>query len=344
MTKTIILFLSLLLFQNSVYAQDADKKKRNSRVAYNTAVESIKTANYELALSYLDAALELDPGFTDALLQRGKVKVELRLISKALEDFSLASQLNDKNGEPFFYLGYLQFNGDTGKIIIDNINQAIQKGYKTPQAYYNRGLYKLLTRNFSSAIEDFTAATGLQENFATAYNDRALAKYGLGDRQGALQDLKQATNYNHDFPIAFVNMGLVKAELGDYSGAIEDYSIAINLDPKLFVAYNSRGCAKYLLGNINSALEDFNQAISLTDRHNAASINKACCLAKNGGYNDALTILNEVIASNDKFPGAYLNRGLTKELLGDIEGACSDWKKALEMGIIKAQDYIKECK
>ena len=67
-------------------------------------------------------------------------------------------------------------------------------------------------------------------------------------------------------------------------------------------------------------------------------------MTKNGGYNDALTILNEVIASDNKFSRAYLNRGLVKELLGDLEGACSDWNKALEMGIKDAQDYLKECK
>ena len=67
-------------------------------------------------------------------------------------------------------------------------------------------------------------------------------------------------------------------------------------------------------------------------------------MIKNGNFNEALTILNDVIASGNNYSKAYLNRGLVKELLGDLDGACSDWKKALELGVTEAQNYIKECK
>ena len=41
---------------------------------------------------------------------------------------------------------------------------------------------------------------------------------------------------------------------------------------------------------------------------------------------------------------AFMNRGFVKELLGDLDGACRDWKKANELGIQQAAKYIKECK
>ena len=139
-------------------------------------------------------------------------------------------------------------------------------------------------------------------------------------------------------------MGTIKTELGDYAGAIEDYSVALSLKPDLYAAFNGRGSAKYLQGNIKEAMEDFNQALILIDNYNPASNNKACSLIKNSKYDEALTILNDVIASGNNFAKAYLNRGLVKELLGDLEGACSDWKKAFELGVAEAQNYIKECK
>jgi tetratricopeptide (TPR) repeat protein len=338
-----ILLLFIFFIPILLISQVPEKNIRISRQAYNSAIDNIKAANFQVALTFLDASLDLDPVFQEALLQRAKVKVELGLIPDALKDFLQASRINDKNGEPFFYLGYLQFNGDTGSNIIENLNLAIQKEYRTPQSYYNRGLYRLLVNEYSGAIEDFTSSIGLQTDFAFAYHDRAVAKYRLGDLQGALQDYRNATGFNHNFPLAFINLGSVKIELGDYSGAIEDYSVALSLDSTLFIAYNNRGSAKYFLGDINGAMDDFNRALLYSESFNPALNNKACVLIKDAGLNEALSIFNEIISSDTGFAKAYLNRGLVKELQGDLEGACADWRKAHEMGLTEARNYIKEC-
>ena len=39
----------------------------------------------------------------------------------------------------------------------------------------------------------------------------------------------------------------------------------------------------------------------------------------------------------------YLNRGLIREMMGDMNGACEDWNHALRMGAEEANEYIKEC-
>jgi len=38
-----------------------------------------------------------------------------------------------------------------------------------------------------------------------------------------------------------------------------------------------------------------------------------------------------------------MNRGISKEMLRDEQGACTDWRKALEMGIEEAIEYITDC-
>ena len=36
----------------------------------------------------------------------------------------------------------------------------------------------------------------------------------------------------------------------------------------------------------------------------------------------------------------YLNRGVSKEILGDLNGACADWKKAAALGYTKAAQWV----
>jgi len=344
MKKISLILFTLFFVSLPIFSQVSDKNKKNAKTAYNSAVENIRSLNFELALTYLDAAVDLDPGLNEALIQRAKVKVELGKIKEAIADFTLAGERDPSNGEPDFYLGYLPFVKDTSKIVINRLDAAIQKGYKQAQVYYYRGLYKLLLNEHSGAISDFTKAIEMKANYSLAYHDRASAKRSLGDMQGALYDYRMAVNYENNFPLAFNNMGSVKISLGDYEGALADYSVAIKLDPDFYIAYNNRGTAKYFLGQPDSALLDFDRAIIIQQDYLPALNNKAASLSKANLYPEAISLFDVVLSSDNAFGKAYLNRGLVRELTGDLDGACADWKKALEHGIPEAEKYLKECK
>jgi tetratricopeptide (TPR) repeat protein len=344
MKQAFLILIAGLLLNSLSHAQISEKNKKESLKAYNEAVKYINQMNYELAMNYLEASLSYNENFYDALMLRGKTKVELNKIDGALLDFKQASLLEPSLGEPDFYLGYLNFKADTNAYVLEHLDKAINKGFKEHQVYYNRGLYKLVTGDFSGAIDDYTDAIDLKKDYALAYHDRGTAKRELGDMQGALYDYRIATNYEHNFPIAFNNMGSVKIILGDYNGALEDYSVAINLDSTFFIAYNNRGSAEYFLGDLDAALKDFESALAISEKYSLAMNNKAAVLAKNMENETAIAIFDEVINNSPNFAKAYLNRGLVKELLGDLEGACSDWNMALELGIEDAAKYVKECK
>jgi len=47
-----------------------------------------------------------------------------------------------------------------------------------------------------------------------------------------------------------------------------------------------------------------------------------------------------LLSNNNK--EAYYNRGISRFKTNDIEGACSDWKKAKELGDRFAKDLIKK--
>ena len=51
-----------------------------------------------------------------------------------------------------------------------------------------------------------------------------------------------------------------------------------------------------------------------------------------GNYHGAIVYYNKVIAINPQYASAYLNRGIARELVDDLEGACLDWRKAADLG------------
>ncbi|MCD4709709.1 MAG: tetratricopeptide repeat protein, partial [Bacteroidales bacterium] len=129
----------------------------------------------------------------------------------------------------------------------------------------------------------------------------------------------------------------------DYNGAIKDYSMALELNPELVIALNNRGYARYFTEDKEGALQDFNAAITNGAHLASAKLNKASMLAGQGQMVPALRLLDETLLEHPDEAVLYLNRGLVRELTGDLDGACEDWHRAIELGADEANEFINEC-
>ena len=108
----------------------------------------------------------------------------------------------------------------------------------------------------------------------------------------------------------YFNRGVDKYQREDLSGAISDLTKAIEYDRYLGKAYFLRGSIKGILRESEGAFDDLNMAVGLEPE-------------------DA------------DFIGA---RGLSRYRLGDLKGACSDWRKASSLGDkLSSEDVKKNC-
>lgn len=312
--------------------------------AYNSGVENIQNKNYTDAVTDFTKCLDFDDNYAMAYLQRGRVKAELGQFDAAINDLDMAISKDRDLGEAYFYKGFLLSATDTSGISREHLLLAIEKGFENAEANYQLGLMYLLDGEDDKALIYFNKAILMKDDMGLAYHDRAGIKRRLGDYNGALYDYKTAVNYMEEFPVAYSNMGSVKIVLGDYKGAIEDFNIALSQDSELYLAYNNRGYANYQLGELDTALVDFNKAIELQADFMEAKLNVASARSKQLDYETAVSLLDEVIIENPSVGLLYLNRGLVRELLGNVIGACEDWNEALRLGEEQASEYLKECK
>lgn len=61
---------------------------------------------------------------------------------------------------------------------------------------------------------------------------------------------------------------------------------------------------------------------------------------QNGYYYDAIDDYTKSIELNPGFVYAYFNRGVAKEKINDLNGACEDYKIAAKMGHKGAQEIV----
>jgi Flp pilus assembly protein TadD len=61
-------------------------------------------------------------------------------------------------------------------------------------------------------------------------------------------------------------------------------------------------------------------------------------------YTGALADLESAVKLQPNNATALLNRGITREMLRNVDGACEDWQKAYDLGMEKGKEYyINNC-
>ena len=343
MKKNLLFIVTGLITCQLVYGQPSFTERRLRDKTLNEGITHIQQQEYELAAASFTVCLDLDSTFAQAWLLRGQVFIEWGIMEDAMDELDMALYYNPALGEAYFYKGYILFGADTTGDDRSLFDRAISNGYQEPWSYYYRALSEIRDGMDAQAMNDLDRAIDLKEDFALAYHERAGIKRRGGDFQGSHFDYQLAIAHEPGFALAYNNMGSVKILMGDYNGAIKDYSMALELNPELVIALNNRGYARYFTEDKEGALQDFNAAITNGAHLASAKLNKASMLAGQGQMVPALRLLDETLLEHPDEAVLYLNRGLVRELTGDLNGACEDWHRAIELGADEANEFINEC-
>jgi hypothetical protein len=117
------------------------------------------------------------------------------------------------------------------------------------------------------------------------------------------------------------------------SAAVELYDRWIEERPEDGEAYLRRGRFYTIMKQLKKATEDLDRAVELApDDPEALAARGFFKAAWDGDFEGALEDLDRSVELDSTDVFAVLHRGFTKRSLGDLEGACEDWKKARDLG------------
>jgi tetratricopeptide (TPR) repeat protein len=153
--------------------EDAIKKNSDYPQFYLTrGIVNIHKGKYDDALEDLNRALDLGQGINDKLFEnkvyvnRGAAYQKLFLNEEALNDYSKAIQLNDKNPNVYLYRGFLYYQTNEYEEAVKDFNVVINLDPENPFAYYNRGMIYIKQLKDVEACDDFHKACELGNNNA----------------------------------------------------------------------------------------------------------------------------------------------------------------------------------
>ena len=94
---------------------------------------------------------------------------------------------------------------------------------------------------------------------------------------------------------------------------------------------------------LNDAIETFSKLIVANPAFPNAYYERGFCYGKMGMFPQAKADMEESIAKQPQHGASYFFRGRTFEALGDLQAACADWKKAVELGTPDAEPFLARC-
>ncbi|MDC2993703.1 tetratricopeptide repeat protein, partial [bacterium] len=206
---------------------------------------------------------------------------------------------------------------------------------------------------FEEAINLYTQAIELFPSNEDLFVNRGLAKEMLGDDEGAINDYQNAIKINPVNSNALFLLGSRKAQTNDLEEAIIILSKSIEIDPTSdnSSAYRYRGIARNDIGNYAEALSDFFKLIEFDSCDGESYLLIGYNYIKLENYQDSLYYLNKAIKvfevnTGDEYDVSecYLYLGNANSELGDLEGACRNWKIATDLDNDDARAmYEKNC-
>jgi tetratricopeptide (TPR) repeat protein len=211
----------------TIISKQPQPSPRTKDEIFTKGIHLMERKRFAAAQKNFDIVLLLEPGHTEALLQRGICKLNGGLVSLALDDFS--EILAESDGKPeanaaiakaywmladytmakkfidqvlggmhpmkaeWYELGFNIYNKlGTHSMAYTCINRAIVCNPFDANLYYKRGLALFHLDKILQASNDFSKAIGFNPKHIQAYKWRAQCRKQLNDLDGYRHDLLKA--------------------------------------------------------------------------------------------------------------------------------------------------------
>jgi len=246
-------------------ARTANTSPESAGSFYDRGLLFMSRGDYDLALTDLTEAININPNLTGAYLNRANIYTYQRVdFNRAFSDIEQALRIDPNNVWAYNLRGeaYME-RGDYDRAISD-FNQAMRIDPGSSQSYINRGRAYQHKQDYDRAIADFNQAIRINPDDAWGYANRGGAYLDKGDLDRALADFNQCLQMVPDDRNnwwVYTNRGKVYREKGDIDRAMADFDRAIQANPNDSWPYRERGFVYRERKDFERAIAEFNRAV-----------------------------------------------------------------------------------
>ncbi len=310
---------------------------------YIAAKTFLEKKEYNNALDKYKLCIEKNPKHAESLLGAGKCLFNLKKFSTSIVYLNQCILIDSNNILAFVYRGMSHFysknyafsEGDYLILLRKKISFEEKK-----QVYSLLNQLYLETKDYQNAIKYCNEYLKIEKNDIPMIKNRASIYLEIDSFDAAIRNYELCQKINPKEASIHLLIGHVYFNKNDYKTAIDLYNISMFEDSLEIISRKSRAESYVAMENYPLAIEDY-LLLSKKDKFNALYYFELgfCYLMLEDNQN-ALKNLNLAFENNyEDLSELLLFRAIAYNNLKQIEMACFDIKKSIELGNLKATAY-----
>ncbi len=166
------------------------------RRASATIAKGVDQKSATTIMQDLEKAIQLKPGFAEALVDRAKLYAWSGDGAKAMADLDTAIKLNPRSSTPRVQRGQAYVLMKNAEMALENFEKAVELNENDAEAQYFLGYAHNATKDYESAAKDFSKAITLDPKMELAYKGRAEAYKKLGKSKEEKADVAKLKEFH----------------------------------------------------------------------------------------------------------------------------------------------------
>jgi tetratricopeptide (TPR) repeat protein len=176
-------------------------------------------------------AIEIDPTFIAAFINRGVCYLQKDDHRKAIPDFTQALHLDPMDASLYEYRGHSYAATGSFEKAIRDYDRALQLEPNFARAFAGRAWVYTNVDSHDLAVEDLSKAIQLEPRNAELLSRRASSYAKLEKTDEAIKDYLTAIDVNPDFSSAYYNLGRVYWQQAKWKQVVTAWEKCLELDP-----------------------------------------------------------------------------------------------------------------
>lgn len=322
-------YLTLFIALSLLFACGQDATPIDQQPEQKTTPVETEDTQVDQELEEINQAIRADINNKDLYLKRAKYHQANSNAKSAAADINRAFKLDT------LYLPTLLTQADflskSGKLgaSLSILEKAKRLYQDSSSVYVGFSKLYLIARNNEKSLENADLAIKYDIYNAEAYYLKGYNFLESGDSIRAISSYQTAIEQDPDFFDAYLELGLIFSEKNDPL-ALEYYKNALLVRPGEKRALYSKGMYEQEHEMYNEAMKTYHEAIKANPDFKEAHYNLGYVyLFYLQLYKESQEYFTDAIKIDPNYVQAYYNRGYAFELLGDINNAAKDYRKAL---------------
>jgi tetratricopeptide (TPR) repeat protein len=244
--------------ERAMDCQPTDEELVTALVIRGSAYHAQK--QYEPAKVDFEKAIKLAPDHAAAHSELGRLYVDLKNETRALQHFDEALKANPEDDQTYVARGKLhRKSGDLAKAARD-FERAVDLQKGLPAYQFLLGQVRFENREYEASLKAANEAIDLNKQFWAAYVLKGASLYKLEQYEQAEQCLAEATRMVTIDAGAWLWLGKTRLQLGKVDQAIEDIEEIFKFDTKYVAAYRALADAYETVAEDPEKTTQFRQA------------------------------------------------------------------------------------